>query len=35
MKGYFKDPKRTKEVLGPDGWLKIGDLAILLPNGAF
>lgn len=35
MKGYFKNPELTQQVLDQDGWLKIGDLAILLPNGAF
>jgi long-chain acyl-CoA synthetase len=27
MRGYWKDPQRTAEVLSPDGWYATGDLA--------
>ncbi len=33
MKGYYKDPERTQEVLTDDGWFKTGDLGILKNNG--
>lgn len=35
FKGYFKRPELTKQVLSEDGWLKLGDIAILKKNGAF
>ena len=33
MQGYWDDPKRTAEVLNPDGWLTIGDLGRLDADG--
>lgn len=33
MKGYYKLPELTKELISPDGWLKTGDLGKLQPNG--
>lgn len=33
MKGYYKDAKRTAEVLSSDGWLNTGDLVRTTING--
>ncbi|RPI27474.1 MAG: hypothetical protein EHM52_05720, partial [Actinomycetota bacterium] len=33
MRGYYRDPERTEEVLDPDGWLDTHDLALVHADG--
>jgi long-chain acyl-CoA synthetase len=33
MRGYWQRPQETAAVLGEDGWLRTGDVAVLEPSG--
>jgi long-chain acyl-CoA synthetase len=34
FKGYYKAPDKNAEAFDEEGWLRTGDVAMVLPNGA-
>jgi len=33
MPGYFRDPERTRQALGDDGWMRSGDIGVIDADG--
>ncbi|CAG8482898.1 9872_t:CDS:10, partial [Acaulospora colombiana] len=33
MRGYYKKPDETSQVIDADGWFRTGDIGMVLPNG--